>query len=116
MFVICLAAAALIWRFPGARQVARISVEGQVVREIDLSAVTQETSFVIETPHGSNTVMVRPGGIRVSEADCPDRVCVNQGWLEGGVAPIVCLPHRLVMRIWCAQQKQPRMKKDAGKK
>ena len=41
---------------------------------------------------------VRPGAIRVSEADCPDKICVGMGWLTDGAAPIVCLPHRLMIR------------------
>ena len=98
-FLLCCAAALIIWRAPGERTVARISVDGEVVREIDLTAVTGEVSFAVETPGGVNTVTIRPGGIRVSDADCPDRVCVNRGWLEGGAAPIVCLPHRLVISL-----------------
>lgn len=98
-FAACAGAALLVQRMPGRRTLARIAVNGQVVREIDLSAVTDETSFVIETEAGANTVSLRPGGIRVSEADCPDHVCVKQGWLEGGAVPIVCLPHRLVISL-----------------
>ena len=99
VFALCLAAAVLIWRAPGARRIARVSVDGAVVREIDLTAVTSEERFVVETAGGSNTVTVRPGGICVSEADCPDQVCVKRGWLEGGAAPIVCLPHRRVITL-----------------
>lgn len=33
------------------------------------------------------------------EADCPDQVCVHAGWLTDSAAPIVCLPHRLVIRL-----------------
>ena len=99
IFVACAAAALMLRRAPSARTLARIRVDGQVVREIDLTAVTGEQSFPIDTPWGQNTVSVRPGGIRVSDADCPDRVCVNQGWLTGGRVPIVCLPHRLVIEF-----------------
>ncbi|MBQ8952634.1 MAG: NusG domain II-containing protein, partial [Clostridia bacterium] len=98
-FALCLAAAALVWRAPGTRRIARVSVDGEVLREIDLTAVTGQASFTVETPGGSNTITVRPGGICVSDADCPDHVCVNQGWLEGGAVPIVCLPHRLVISL-----------------
>ncbi len=98
-FLLCAGAALLLWRTPGARTVARITVDGRVVREIDLTAVTAEASFTVQTPGGVNTVTVRPGGICVSEADCPDHVCVKQGWLEGGAVPIVCLPHRLVISL-----------------
>ena len=98
-FLLCTALALLPLRFKGSRTLARIAVEGEIVREIDLSAVTSEFTFDIQTPHGSNTVSVRPGGIRVSAADCPDGVCVKQGWLEGGYVPVVCLPHRLVISL-----------------
>ena len=98
-FALCAGTAALVWRAPGRRTLARITVNGETVREIDLSAVTGEASFVIETEAGVNTVAVRPGGIRVLDADCPDQVCVHQGWLEGGAVPIVCLPHRLVISL-----------------
>ena len=100
IFALCFAAAAFVRLAPGSpRRVARVSVDGVVLREIDLSAVTEERSFDVETAGGVNIVTVRPGGIRVSDADCPDQVCVKRGWLEGGAAPIVCLPHRLVITL-----------------
>ena len=100
VFLLCLAAALFIWLIPGSpRRVARVSVDGVVVREIDLAAVTGEESFEVEAGGGRNTITLRPGGICVSEADCPDQVCVKRGWLEGGAAPIVCLPHRLVITL-----------------
>ena len=71
-----------------------------MIREIDLSRVSREYSFVVESPYGgSNTILVQPGRICVSEADCPDRICVHQGWLSDGAAPVVCMPHRLVLRL-----------------
>lgn len=81
--------------------VVQIVQDGTVLREIDLSRVTGEERIVIESPYGgSNVVLVRPGRICVAEADCPDGICVHQGWLEsGGSLPIVCLPHRLVILV-----------------
>ena len=99
-FALCALAAWWVMRpAAGGRALAQIRVDGEIVREIDLSAVAEGFSFDIETPYGVNTVEVRPGGIRVSGADCPDRVCVQKGWLEGGLTPIVCLPHRLVISL-----------------
>ena len=78
----------------------QILQDGVVIEEIDLSAVTSERSFTVEwTGGGSNLITVQPGRIRVTEADCPDRVCVDQGWLSDQAAPIVCMPHRLMIRI-----------------
>lgn len=99
-FALCALSAWLVMRpAAGRRALARISVDGEVVREIDLSAVDEAYRFELCTPYGANTIAVRPGGICVEDADCPDRVCVRTGWLEGGLTPIVCLPHRLVIAL-----------------
>lgn len=80
--------------------VARVYQDGVLIREIDLSAVAQSYSFEVTSAEGGvNMVGVRPGGICVLAADCSDNTCVHQGWLEGGLTPIVCLPHKLVIRI-----------------
>lgn len=79
---------------------ARIYQDGVCVETIDLSRVTSAYSLVLEDGEGgSNTILVEPGRIRVSEADCPDQVCVRQGWLADSAGSIVCLPHGLVIRI-----------------
>lgn len=81
------------------RPVARITRDGVLLEEIDLTTVDQPYTLTFEDESGRNVVMVEQGRIRVSEADCPDRVCVNQGWISDGTVPIVCLPHRLMIEI-----------------
>lgn len=78
---------------------ARITRDGMLLEEIALEKVDEPYSFTLEDGSGSNTVQVEKGRIRISEADCPDQVCVNQGWISGGAVPIVCLPHRLMVEI-----------------
>ena len=79
--------------------IARITVDGETYREIDLQAVTIPYEFVVETEFGSNTVRVEHGRISVISADCPDKICVQRGWAEDSLLPIVCLPHRLVIQL-----------------
>ena len=78
---------------------AVISVDGEEIERIDLSRVEDSYDIVVETAYGRNTVHVEPGAISVTEADCPDRICVHQGKLTGGGIPIVCMPHHLVIEI-----------------
>ena len=60
-----------------AHPVAAITVDGKLVREIDLTEVTGPETFDVPGANGgSNTVQVEPGRIRVSAADCPDHICV----------------------------------------
>ena len=79
--------------------VARITRDGVLLEEIDLDKVDQPWSFTLEDGSGTNTVQVERGRIRVSEADCPDQVCVNRGWISDGTVPIICLPHKLMIEI-----------------
>lgn len=79
--------------------VAVITVDGGEYARIDLSRVTESYQLQIDSAWGHNTVLVEPGAISVTEADCPDKICVQQGRLTGGGVPIVCMPHRLVIQI-----------------
>ncbi len=94
-------AAFLLFRPRGEdRPVARITLDGELVKELDLTLVEKPFSFTVETVSGGhNTVLVEPGRISVSEADCPDQVCVRQGAVSDGTVPIVCLPHKLMIEI-----------------
>ena len=84
----------------GGGVVAVITVNGEVVERIDLTKVRESRDLVIETAYGSNTVHLEPGEISVTQADCPDRICVAMGTLttDGGM-PIICMPHRLMIEI-----------------
>ena len=80
--------------------VAVIQQDGAVLREIDLSKLTQTVTFTVEGEDGlCNTVVAQPGGICVQSANCPDQVCVEQGWIRDSALPIVCLPNKLTIEI-----------------
>lgn len=85
----------LIFSVPAAQTVEIIS-GGEVLCTIDLSH-TSDREIRIDYDDGYNIVEITDGKIHVSEADCPDKVCINMGFLRSG-APIVCLPNRLVIR------------------
>ena len=81
-------------------QIARITQDGQVVAEIDLSELTGPYTFPVDgEDHQWNGIVAEKGRIRVLEASCPDQVCVNQGWISDSTLPIVCLPNKLVIEI-----------------
>ena len=74
---------------------AVILVDGREVRRVDLSV---EQTFTVEAVGGSNEIEVAAGKIRVKRADCDGNDCVHTGAKNSG-APIICLPHRLVIRF-----------------
>ena len=93
-------ASILLGQSPSEAAAARILLDGELLEEIDLERVGTAYSFAVEDgTGGTNTIQVERGRIRVSQANCPDQVCVDQGWISDGTVPIVCLPHRLVIEI-----------------
>ena len=83
----------------GEGTIAVITVDGEEYRRIDLSRVTESYDIEIDTQYGHNTVHVAPGRIAVTQADCPDGICVAQGAIDRGGVPIICMPPRLVVKI-----------------
>ena len=75
---------------------AEIIQDGKLLKTVPLS---ENTEFIIECDDGYNTVTVKDGAVMISAADCPDLVCVKTGAISGGAMPIVCLPHRLEVRV-----------------
>ena len=78
---------------------AYVYLDGELIEKVDLSAVSEPYTMLIESEAGTNIIAVENGRIRVSEADCPDGTCIQQGWISGGAVPIVCLPHKLVIEL-----------------
>lgn len=65
---------------------------------IDLNSASNQ-EIVIHSEYGTNTVIIKDGKIRMIDADCPDRICVNTGWTNSPALPIVCLPHKVTVTI-----------------
>lgn len=78
---------------------ANVYQNGVCIYSIDLSRVTETERYTVESEAGINVIEVEAGRIRIVEADCPDQVCVHAGWLADSAVPVVCLPHKLVIRL-----------------
>ena len=97
VFVIGAAGSAVVLSLPPRDRVDIVS-DGKLIRSVDLASADDEV-FDVEYDGHVNTVEIKDHRIRVLSADCPDNTCVRMGWLTGAGAPIVCLPHRLVIQF-----------------
>ena len=61
--------------------------------------LSQDDALRVTSSAGTNVIEVQAGKVRVSEADCPNQDCVEQGWISKAGQQIVCLPHKLVVNI-----------------
>ena len=84
----------------GSHHIAEIKQDGKVIKVIDLDKVTESQQLKI--PYASvnyNLITVEKGRIRITDADCPDKICVKAGWISQAGQTIVCLPHKLIIKI-----------------
>ena len=102
LLVVLLCAGVLLWQrlFPQAGVIAQIYQHGELVEELRLDQVTEGYTISLTGADGAeNVVEVEPGRIRVQSANCPDQVCVRQGWISDASVPVVCLPHQVIIQI-----------------
>ena len=79
---------------------AEIYQDGRLLYSIPLNDISENQTLVIKTPEGGiNEIEIRPGSIGIISADCPDKLCVRQGFITDAKLPITCLPNRLVILL-----------------
>lgn len=79
--------------------VAVVQVHGTVYKEIPLSEHQGRDTFTIHTDEGDNTVVVQDQTIGIVEADCPDKICIQEGFIRNPGETTVCLPHKVMVEI-----------------
>ena len=80
-----------------AEAVLRIYQNGELRGEYDLSQ--PKTLPVKEEDYGYNLVMIEDGTVRITDADCPDQLCMKQRSISKNGESIICLPHKLVVSL-----------------
>lgn len=83
----------------GGGNTACIYSDGKLIKTVDLHSAEEQSFTVNSADGGYNIITVKDGSISVTDADCPDRICVMTAPISDGVQPIVCMPHKLVIRI-----------------
>lgn len=58
-----------------------------------------EASWTFGEPGRQNTVQRNGRRVRILRADCPDQLCVKQGWIEKAGDQLLCIPNRLLVEI-----------------
>ena len=72
-----------------------VEVDGSVVAEFPLD---RDIEYLIRSENGgTNRLVIKDGQARVTEASCPDHVCVKSG-IVTDTKPAVCRPNGVV--IW----------------
>lgn len=79
---------------------AEITVGGKLYRRVNLSAHRGTDELIVKTDHGNNIVSIVDNTITMTEADCPDQVCVLSPSISKPGQSIVCLPHKVMIQVF----------------
>lgn len=76
--------------------ICEIKLYGKTVKTVDLS----ESDFEFELPDNPNIrFKLINNAIAFIESDCPDKICVNTGYINRSGQSAVCLPNRVSIHI-----------------
>lgn len=62
-------------------------------------SLSEDTEKIITTELGMNELKIKDGKVSVIEANCPDKLCIYQKSIDKVGENIVCLPHKLIVKI-----------------
>lgn len=99
------ALAALLWfviranRSAGAYVVVTVDNEQVGVYPLD-----EDLELRIGDETHYNILVIKDGAAQITEASCPDKLCVHQGRAGYGGQSIICLPNKVVVEIVGGEQ------------
>ena len=88
-----------IWQMNNTKDTANVvvTIDGEVYGTYPLSKDRTER---IELPDGSyNILVISDGYADVTEASCPDQICVKYNHIRYSKESIVCLPNKVVVTV-----------------
>lgn len=74
----------------------KVYVNEKLTKTFDL---TKDREYFIETKFGYNLLIIKNERARILDADCPNKICVNKGYISKNGESIICLPHHVVVTV-----------------
>ena len=97
LIIICVAALAwvshLLLRDTGTGNVI-VKVDGEITGIYDLGEDRE-----ISINGGSNILKINGGKADMTDADCPDQLCVHQKAISASGENIICLPNKVIVEV-----------------
>jgi len=59
----------------------------------------RDTVLVLSGPVGKTTVVINGKGARITDSDCPRKLCVRMGRAERTGQVLVCVPNRVMVML-----------------
>ena len=76
-----------------------IKQNGKIIKALPIE---KSADLLVKSALGQNRVTIKNGSVKVTYADCPDKVCIMTTPItkdNASTTVIVCLPHKLVISL-----------------
>ena len=73
--------------------------EGKLYKKLPLNKDSGDTSITIDNELGENIIEINNEQVKIIDADCHDKICVKAHAISKPGESLICLPHKLVVRI-----------------
>ncbi len=73
-----------------------VEADGAVYATLELDS---DTTLVINSENGTNTLVIEDSKAYVTDADCRDKICEHTGRISEVGELIVCLPNKVIITI-----------------
>ena len=80
----------------------KVYVYEKLTKTFDL---TKDREYFIETKFGYNLLIIKNERARILDADCPNKICVDKGYISKNGESIICLPHHVVVTVESSEDK-----------
>lgn len=74
----------------------QVEVNGDVVETL---AIDEDFEKEYDFDGNKNTLVIKDGKATITQANCPDGICVNHMPIHRTGESIICLPHKLVVTV-----------------
>lgn len=81
----------------------QVTVDGKVYKELPLD---KDNVIIIEGKGGTNKLSIHNGYADMTDADCPDKLCVKQKKIHYNGESLICLPHKVVVTVISDKESQ----------
>ena len=86
----------------GKGKYVKVYVNNKLTKTFDLN---KDREYFIETKFGYNLLIIKNNKVRILDADCPNKICVDKGYISKNGESIICLPHHVVVTVESDEEK-----------
>jgi len=73
--------------------------KGKLYKKLPLKKDAEKITFTLDNELGTNVIEINKAQVKITDANCPDKICVKAHAISKPGEVLICLPHKLVVKI-----------------